>query len=366
MEATAAERHLKVFCPVHKISFPAAMAGRILCESGAHALAHSFPHGDFWEYCCDCQNFWPMDVGRDGKGRGLCPCCGRSLAKRYLCAGCKLLSVESDEPAEGKEFFIAPGEAPQPCCPACLRVVARTIRRHRCPSLNLTFMTERVACPLCGEPVEGPASFPASAFELLVEKIDELKDGQDELGKMIDNLTQQTLGGRADLERRMETILHEIEMTRRDIEKVWSAVNKSASAAPDRHYYREPTAPEDTRRAPAEDATTFPIMVEEYLKQVKKRARLVRADVLMGIIVADLEGKGELVLVMDESLTSGLFYVVPRVGRFMTKQEFYLYYERYYDCHRPSAGDVWIVEPAVVGRVEGGWQLKEKGVLEVR
>ena len=146
---TATERQLNVFCPVHGISFSAAMAGRILCQNGRHALAHSFPHGDFWEYCCDCRNFWPMGAGEGGKGAGQCPSCGRAIAKRYLCGRCRVFSVESDEPPEGKEFFIAPGEAPQPCCPACLEVVARTVRRHRCRAADLTLTTERVSCPLC-------------------------------------------------------------------------------------------------------------------------------------------------------------------------------------------------------------------------
>jgi hypothetical protein len=54
------------------------------------------------------------------------------------------------------------------------------------------------------------------------------------------------------------------------------------------------------------------------------------------------------------------------VTQFQTKQEFHSYYERYYECQRPSAGDVWIIDPAVVSTVPGGWELREKGVLEVR
>jgi hypothetical protein len=30
------------------------------------------------------------------------------------------------------------------------------------------------------------------------------------------------------------------------------------------------------------------------------------------------------------------------------------------------AGDVWIIGPAVVEKVAGGWQLREKGMLEIR
>ena len=58
--------------------------------------------------------------------------------------------------------------------------------------------------------------------------------------------------------------------------------------------------------------------------------------------------------------------MVPRVGQFQTRQDFHTYFGKYYDCQYPTAGDVWIVSPAIVSTVPGGWQLREKGVLEVR
>jgi hypothetical protein len=94
----------------------------------------------------------------------------------------------------------------------------------------------------------------------------------------------------------------------------------------------------------------------------------VRPDFQNGILVDDPQGKGELVLIRDSRLpeeTQPLF-VIPRSTQFQTKQDFYTYYEKYYDCAKPSAGDVWIIDPAVVSTVHGGWQLREKGVLEVR
>jgi hypothetical protein len=97
-------------------------------------------------------------------------------------------------------------------------------------------------------------------------------------------------------------------------------------------------------------------------------ALVVRPDFQNGILVNDPEGKGELVLIRDSRLpdeTQPLF-VIPRATQFLNKQDFHTYYQKYYDCVRPSAGDVWIIDPAVVEKVTGGWQLREKGVLEIR
>lgn len=112
----------------------------------------------------------------------------------------------------------------------------------------------------------------------------------------------------------------------------------------------------------------FPASADEYLNKMKRNSLVVKPDFQNGILVNDIDGKGELVLIRDSSIPDELqpLFVVPRVTQFQTKQEFHAYYERYYDCQRPSAGDVWIIDPAIVSTVPGGWQLREKGVLEVR
>jgi len=110
----------------------------------------------------------------------------------------------------------------------------------------------------------------------------------------------------------------------------------------------------------------FPAAAEEFLNKNRRGAVVVKPDFQNGILVQDAEGNGELVLVRDYGAPDELLYVVPRVGYFQTKQDFYNYYDRYYECARPSAGTVWIVQPAVVDRANGGWLLREKGELEVR
>jgi len=116
------------------------------------------------------------------------------------------------------------------------------------------------------------------------------------------------------------------------------------------------------------DEPEFPVSAVNYLDKMNRFANVVKPDFQNGILVNDPEGDGELVLIRDPRLrdeTQPLF-VIPRATQFHTKQDFYTYYQKYYDCVRPTAGDVWIIGPAVVEKVTGGWQLREKGMLEVR
>lgn len=114
------------------------------------------------------------------------------------------------------------------------------------------------------------------------------------------------------------------------------------------------------------DEPEFPVSAVDYLGKMNRFANVVRPDFQNGILVNDPDGDGELVLIRDSRDDTQPLFVVPRATQFQTKQDFYTYYQKYYDCARPSAGDVWIIGPAVVERVAGGWQLREKGMLEIR
>lgn len=119
---------------------------------------------------------------------------------------------------------------------------------------------------------------------------------------------------------------------------------------------------------PAKEEPEFPVSAVDYLDKMTRFANVVKPDFQNGILVNDPDGTGELMLIRDSRLpdeTQPLF-VVPRHAQFQTKQDFLTYYAKYYDCVRPGAGDVWIIDPAVVEKVSGGWQLREKGVLEIR
>jgi hypothetical protein len=121
-------------------------------------------------------------------------------------------------------------------------------------------------------------------------------------------------------------------------------------------------------RQPLPVEPEFPAAADQYLNKMKRNSTVVKPDFQNGILVNDIDGKGELVLIRDANLPDDAqpLFVVPRVTQFQSKQEFHSYYERYYECQKPSAGDVWIIDPAIVSTVPGGWELREKGVLEVR
>lgn len=123
-----------------------------------------------------------------------------------------------------------------------------------------------------------------------------------------------------------------------------------------------------TDQPPPRDEPVFPISTVDYLGKMQRLTLVVKPDFQNGILVTDPDGKGELALIRDPKVDDDMqsLFVVPRAAGFQTKQDFHTYYEKYYDCTRPSAGEVWIVEPAVVSKVQGGWQLRKKGVLEIR
>jgi hypothetical protein len=110
----------------------------------------------------------------------------------------------------------------------------------------------------------------------------------------------------------------------------------------------------------------FPVSATNYLDKMNRFANVVKPDFQNGILINDPEGAGEFVLIRDSRDDAQPLFVIPRATQFHTKQDFYTYYQKYYDCVRPTAGDVWIIGPAVVEKVTGGWQLREKGMLEVR
>jgi hypothetical protein len=145
---------------------------------------------------------------------------------------------------------------------------------------------------------------------------------------------------------------------------------------------RESLADRNDRRPPAlplsyqpqsdgstlKDEPEFPVSVNEYLGKMSRYASAVKLDFQNGILVNDPDNKDELFLIRDsrEVDDGKALFLVPGAAQFHNKQDFEIYYSKYYNCPRPQMGDVWIIGPAVVQKVPGGWQLREKGMLEVR
>jgi hypothetical protein len=58
-------------------------------------------------------------------------------------------------------------------------------------------------------------------------------------------------------------------------------------------------------------------------------------------------------------------FVLPRASKFATKRDFYEFYQDYYHCPNPDAGDVQILQPAFVKPADNGWSLVATGTLDV-
>lgn len=166
--STITPRMIRVYCPTHKVNFVVPANATIECSSGTHTLAREFPNESFWEYCCDCQHYRPFDA--NSKGSDDCPICERKIARRSVCAECKVITVESDEAGRRKAFSISAQGAVTPACPGCLRRANRQSFEHQCADFTHAFFTTRETCPFCDERLEPPPAFPCSVAAY-VEKL---------------------------------------------------------------------------------------------------------------------------------------------------------------------------------------------------
>ena len=107
-------------------------------------------------------------------------------------------------------------------------------------------------------------------------------------------------------------------------------------------------------------APAFPSLVAEYLKRTRSANKInVTFDYETGAFVPVEDGEFVVVTNTDQPV------VLPRSPRFSTKRDFYEYFQDYYHCPNPDAGEVQIIEPAVVARAGNGWTLEAPGALEV-
>lgn len=110
-------------------------------------------------------------------------------------------------------------------------------------------------------------------------------------------------------------------------------------------------------------APAFPSTVAEYLKRTKSAHKL--------SVTFDYETEsfvpiddGEFVVVNNGDPNTPPI-VLPRTPRFSTRRDFYEFYQDYYHCAKPDAGEVKILRPAAVTRAGAGWSLQATGLLEV-
>jgi tetratricopeptide (TPR) repeat protein len=260
--STVTPRLIRVYCPTHKVSFVIAANAAIECSSGTHTLARGFPTESFWEYCCDCQHYRPLDAG--GKGSDECPICERNIVRRFLCAECKVISIESDQAGRRKAFSISAQGAVSPACPGCLHRANRQSFAHECSDFTHSFFTTRDTCPFCDECLEPPPAFPCS--------------------------------------------------------------------------------------------------VAVYLEKLPPSAVAVKFDAESGLVQQSNSGECYLVPFARDSALS---IVIPKSASLSSKQDYYSSYYELFNCENPAPGEVMIQTPAIVEMVEGGWQLRETGFIEI-
>jgi hypothetical protein len=107
-------------------------------------------------------------------------------------------------------------------------------------------------------------------------------------------------------------------------------------------------------------APAFPSTVTNYLKRTKAANKTnVTFDYETGAFVPVEDGEFVVVTGLEQPI------VLPRAAKFAAKRDFYEYYQDYYHCSNPDAGDVQIVEPALVARTGNGWTLAATGLLDV-
>lgn len=256
-------RMIRVYCPIHKVNFVIAANATIECASGTHTLARGFPRETFWEYCCDCQHYRPIDGS--GKGSDDCPICERKIVRRSVCAECKVISIESDDAGRRKAFSISGQGTVTPTCPGCLRRANRQSFEHHCQDFTLAFFTTRETCPFCEERLEPPPAFPCS--------------------------------------------------------------------------------------------------VAAYLEKLPPSAVTVRFDAESGLVQQSIGGGCYLVPVARDSALS---MVIPKSESLSSKQDYYNSYYELFNCENPAVGEVMIQSAALVEVVEGGWQVREAGLIEIK
>ena len=107
---------------------------------------------------------------------------------------------------------------------------------------------------------------------------------------------------------------------------------------------------------------SFPALVAHYLKRTKGANKVnVTFDYESELFVPVEDG--EFVLVSNGNAAQPI--VIPRSPSFTTKRDFYEFYQDYYHCTKPDAGQVHIIQPAAVTATADGWKLHSPGILEV-
>ncbi|HLM24135.1 MAG TPA: hypothetical protein VK274_03715 [Pyrinomonadaceae bacterium] len=107
-------------------------------------------------------------------------------------------------------------------------------------------------------------------------------------------------------------------------------------------------------------APAFPSTVANYVKRTRAANKVnVTFDYETGAFVPVEDGEFVVITNPDQAI------VLPRASKFAAKRDFYEFYQDYYHCSNPDAGEVQIIHPAFVSREGEGWTLTATGLLEI-
>ncbi len=144
------------YCPAHQLRIRANGESAVLCEQGGHELGRGFPDQSWWKYCCDCATFWPSEVAGGSLSSSDCLVCERQSAKRFVCAACQVISIESATSVRRKSHFIEVATGINPSCPGCKTVATSPVLEHECSEIGLRYLTARDTCLFCEEQITTP------------------------------------------------------------------------------------------------------------------------------------------------------------------------------------------------------------------
>lgn len=124
-----------------------------------------------------------------------------------------------------------------------------------------------------------------------------------------------------------------------------------------------PVLSSSTSDSLAEVEPSFPALASDYLsKTPNNKKKELESDFRTNLLIPALGGPFTLV---EDDDGGGMGIVLPK-PRLQKSAEFSSYYKSYYFCDSPSAGEVYIIEPAIVNKSGAGWQLYKMGILETR
>jgi hypothetical protein len=208
----------------------------------------------------------------------------------------------------------------------------------------------------------------AYLFSRFRARLNQIETEQEKMARSIINIRQmlketktyaENVG--AGLSRAQDDLGLKIESARRSSEEAKRMARSIESVPPP----VEPLRVEQQNTETVEPEPSFPALVSDYLGRIKaNQMRGVESDFRTNMLMPTTDGSAPFTFIADlDGSGSGIILPRPRLQR---SQEFSSYYRGYYHCNEPSAGEVFIIEPAVVEPQGDGWRLRLMGRMEVR